>query len=335
LKNGYDEAKGPHVGCGGSQPWDRVNDVGTWGVTTGENVIFGTSDPAIMVAKWLTSPGHRANIMDCRYKVLGIGLATSNVVPSPICVNAFAGSFNCTGACPSLPPMDAPYSCSAGYTTCTPTTFANTPNTTNTTTPTNTTNTTTPINPYVNFTTSPSKLSCYPTQQSYLPSRSSIITQINSARANPDAWATLLKNKFFYLTNSTNLNAVVNKLTAIAACTTNFTESTGIDNVAQTQANFLKKGWVESPYNGCNGNKLVDRLAALSISPSASAEIVSQGVTDPQLLVAQWLLDQDNLLNSVVFNCALNQVGLGLSTSNGDAKSAIIVADFTGSYVVS
>jgi hypothetical protein len=163
LKNGYDVVDGPHVGCGGSQPWDRLNAVGTWGVTAGENVLFGETDPATMVAKWLVSPGHRANIMDCRYKVVGIGMSTSDKVESPIGINVFAGSFNCSGLCPALPPMDAPFSCLSGYTTCTSSTVSPT-NTTNTTTPTNTTNTTTTptVNPYVNYTQTASKLTCYP-----------------------------------------------------------------------------------------------------------------------------------------------------------------------------
>jgi hypothetical protein len=52
------------------------------------------------------------------------------------------------------------------------------------------------------------------------------------------------------------------------------------------------------------------------------------------LLVAQWLLDQDNLLERVIYNCSYTQVGLGLSTYNGDKSSAVVVADFTGAYTV-
>jgi hypothetical protein len=110
-------------------------------------VIFGASDPGTMVAKWLVSPGHRDNIMDCRYKVVGIGLATSTVLPSPIGLTVFAGSFLCTGTCPALPPMDVAYSCSLGYTSCNGTTAT----TTNTTTPTTTTTTST-SDPYANYT---------------------------------------------------------------------------------------------------------------------------------------------------------------------------------------
>jgi hypothetical protein len=41
----------------------------------------------------------------------------------------------------------------------------------------------------------------------------------------------------------------------------------------------LKNGWVENPYDGCNGNDLDARLATLSINPSAMTEIVSTGVS--------------------------------------------------------
>jgi uncharacterized protein YkwD len=53
LKNGFNATLGPHSGCNNSQPWDRISQVGTWGIGAGENIIFGISDPATMVATWL------------------------------------------------------------------------------------------------------------------------------------------------------------------------------------------------------------------------------------------------------------------------------------------
>jgi uncharacterized protein YkwD len=47
--------------------------------TIGENLGYGTSDgatPRAIVAAWMESPGHRANILQRRFHAIGIGIAS-------------------------------------------------------------------------------------------------------------------------------------------------------------------------------------------------------------------------------------------------------------------
>ena len=65
-----------HRGTDGSQPKDRVMRAGYQPRLTGENIAFGPESAEEAVAGWLKSPGHCANIMDSRFRDIGIGLAT-------------------------------------------------------------------------------------------------------------------------------------------------------------------------------------------------------------------------------------------------------------------
>ena len=65
-----------HRGADGSQPKDRVIRAGYQPRLTGENIAFGPESAEEVVAGWLASPGHCANIMDARFQHIGIGLAT-------------------------------------------------------------------------------------------------------------------------------------------------------------------------------------------------------------------------------------------------------------------
>lgn len=46
-----------------------------------ENVAYGYPTPGDMMAAWMASPGHRKNILTCRYKHLGVGVTLRNGVP--------------------------------------------------------------------------------------------------------------------------------------------------------------------------------------------------------------------------------------------------------------
>jgi len=63
-----------HRGTNGSQPKDRVLRTGYQPRLTGENIAFGPESAEEVVAGWLASPGHCANIMDSRFRHIGIGL---------------------------------------------------------------------------------------------------------------------------------------------------------------------------------------------------------------------------------------------------------------------
>ena len=45
-------------------------------VAAGENIAEGQKTPDAVVASWMNSPGHRANILNKVYKEIGVGIAT-------------------------------------------------------------------------------------------------------------------------------------------------------------------------------------------------------------------------------------------------------------------
>jgi uncharacterized protein YkwD len=64
-----------HTGSDGSSPGDRITRAGyTWSAY-GENVAYGYATPEQVMTGWMNSPGHRANILNCSYKEIGVGLA--------------------------------------------------------------------------------------------------------------------------------------------------------------------------------------------------------------------------------------------------------------------
>ncbi len=65
-----------HSGRNGSQPKDRVLRAGYKPRLTGENIAYGPVSAEEVVAGWLASPGHCANIMDPRFQHIGVGVAT-------------------------------------------------------------------------------------------------------------------------------------------------------------------------------------------------------------------------------------------------------------------
>lgn len=64
-----------HVGSDGSRPAKRVSEAGYRWRATGENIAAGQSDPDAVVAAWLDSPGHCANVMGPKYKEMGVAFA--------------------------------------------------------------------------------------------------------------------------------------------------------------------------------------------------------------------------------------------------------------------
>jgi uncharacterized protein YkwD len=64
-----------HTGSDGSSPGDRITRAGyTWSAY-GENVAYGYATPEQVMNGWMNSPGHRANILNCSFKEIGVGLA--------------------------------------------------------------------------------------------------------------------------------------------------------------------------------------------------------------------------------------------------------------------
>jgi uncharacterized protein YkwD len=81
VAGGYFEHDGP----GGATPLSRLRAVGyisssTRGYEIGENIGWGTlwlATPRAIVASWMASPGHRANILDRRFRDTAIGVSAN------------------------------------------------------------------------------------------------------------------------------------------------------------------------------------------------------------------------------------------------------------------
>jgi uncharacterized protein YkwD len=74
-----------HEGLDGSQPAERIRSSGylsgggAWRI--GENLAWGTGDlatPRAIMAAWMHSPGHRANILKPQYRQIGFGVIAGN-----------------------------------------------------------------------------------------------------------------------------------------------------------------------------------------------------------------------------------------------------------------
>lgn len=55
---------------------DRIQAARYSGSPGGENIAAGASTPALVMAQWMASPGHKANILNCSFKAIGVGVAT-------------------------------------------------------------------------------------------------------------------------------------------------------------------------------------------------------------------------------------------------------------------
>lgn len=62
-----------HTDPDGNTPWDRAKKLGITNLG-GENIARGQADAQAVMDAWMNSPGHRANILDCDYKTLGVGI---------------------------------------------------------------------------------------------------------------------------------------------------------------------------------------------------------------------------------------------------------------------
>ncbi|MFF4699128.1 CAP domain-containing protein [Streptomyces chattanoogensis] len=64
-----------HTGSDGSSPGDRITRAGYDWSAYGENVAYGYATPESVMKGWMSSPGHKRNILDCSFKEIGVGLA--------------------------------------------------------------------------------------------------------------------------------------------------------------------------------------------------------------------------------------------------------------------
>ena len=69
-----------HTDLDGRSPFDRAAQAGVTNARA-ENIARGQQDAAAVMEAWLTSPGHRKNILNCDYRTMGLGVATGSRGP--------------------------------------------------------------------------------------------------------------------------------------------------------------------------------------------------------------------------------------------------------------
>ena len=64
-----------HTSLDGSSPWDRARRAGyDW--PSAENIAAGNATAEASMDQLMNSPGHRANILNCGHKAVGVGRAS-------------------------------------------------------------------------------------------------------------------------------------------------------------------------------------------------------------------------------------------------------------------
>jgi len=63
-----------HTNPDGADPGQRITAAGYKWSTYGENIAQGQQTPEAVMESWMNSPGHRANILNCSFKDIGVGV---------------------------------------------------------------------------------------------------------------------------------------------------------------------------------------------------------------------------------------------------------------------
>ncbi|WP_028799601.1 sigma-70 family RNA polymerase sigma factor [Streptomyces sp. 142MFCol3.1] len=63
-----------HTNPDGTDPGQRITAAGYRWSTYGENIAQGQQTPEAVMESWMNSPGHRANILNCSFKNIGVGV---------------------------------------------------------------------------------------------------------------------------------------------------------------------------------------------------------------------------------------------------------------------
>ncbi len=69
-----------HDSKDGRSPWDRAKSAG-YHTPIGENIAMGQRNAAEVMRSWMDSQGHRANILNCGAKAIGVGLSYRGSTP--------------------------------------------------------------------------------------------------------------------------------------------------------------------------------------------------------------------------------------------------------------
>ncbi|MDX2127405.1 MAG: CAP domain-containing protein [Chloroherpetonaceae bacterium] len=87
-----------HTGSNGSDMGSRMNRYGTWKMSAGENIAYGSKTAREIVIQLIVddgvpSRGHRVNIFNSSFNVVGIGIGAHSVYRT-MCVQNFAGGYD-------------------------------------------------------------------------------------------------------------------------------------------------------------------------------------------------------------------------------------------------
>ncbi|MGI5419372.1 CAP domain-containing protein [Actinomadura luteofluorescens] len=69
-----------HTSRNGDSPWKRMEDAG-YSSPGAENIAKGYPTASAVVKGWMDSPGHRANILNCGLRAIGVGMASGSGGP--------------------------------------------------------------------------------------------------------------------------------------------------------------------------------------------------------------------------------------------------------------
>ncbi|NDU77494.1 CAP domain-containing protein [Actinomadura sp. DSM 109109] len=69
-----------HTSRNGDSPWKRMEDAG-YDSPGAENIAKGYPTASAVVKGWMDSPGHRANILNCGLRAIGVGMASGSGGP--------------------------------------------------------------------------------------------------------------------------------------------------------------------------------------------------------------------------------------------------------------
>lgn len=70
-----------HTNPDGVGPGARISATGYHWSTWGENIAYGQQTPTDVMTAWMNSPGHRANILNCAFQEIGVGVNLDSGTP--------------------------------------------------------------------------------------------------------------------------------------------------------------------------------------------------------------------------------------------------------------
>lgn len=95
-----------HTAPDGTSPWVFVQRSGYAYVTVGENLARDFPSDAAVMAGWMNSPSHRANILKAEYKDIGVAVAAGTMQGVP--VTLVVAHYGATATMPAPKPAPSP-----------------------------------------------------------------------------------------------------------------------------------------------------------------------------------------------------------------------------------